>query len=281
MVMNLASFCIRCGTPRTADGLYCPKCGAKLPSMDLAAEAAPESASASSRVEPVELRQSELPTAGGSRVPSRAPDPSPAGTVAGTVSTSSPSSGKQASQSQGEHQALLERLFPSGADPVPPAPVPRPSPIISPSRRSSTLDGIIDLGPGPWALIWGVGMAVGTVLPWLQTNGLVSLSFNALSEFSQDLGLALVVGGTAVAIGAAAVMIVNPESANNETLPRTYAGALIAAIIGVGLVLFEFMSASQSAGGLYSSFFGPGIGILVTGASAVLGLIAIRPGASS
>ena len=72
-----------------------------------------------------------------------------------------------------------ELAGPPAAEPPTPADA-SPSLDETPAQRGG-------LDQPQWSLVCAIGMVVGVVLPWAQTNGLVGISVSALAGFGRDL----------------------------------------------------------------------------------------------
>ena len=152
--------------------------------------------------------------------------------------------------------------------------------VTTPATELPTVDEAMsrlrELRVEQWAVIAAVGMAIGALLPWAQTNGYFSISVSALNGLGRDLTLTLGDASAVAAVIISSAMALNKQRAADVKWVRAYGVAAAGMLVSLALVVLAFGSASRSDGGLLAGFVSPGIGLLISAGSAIGGLIAIR-----
>ena len=240
-------FCPKCGRARLAESTFCVGCGARLGELTATSVPAPSNSPTTS-VPTASPSQPSFPIDVANRV-------LPAPFVPKSSRASAPSPGVGDSQ--------------TGA--FPPA-WPRPA-AAAPSYRTEIEAQEGDPTTARWAAGAGVAMALGCVLPWVQSNGIASFSVSAVTAVGKDLTATAAVVAAVVAVVAGLAMASDEGRAAEATWRGAYIVAAIASVACVAIVLFQFMSANQSLG-LLAGLVRPGVGLTVTGIAGVAGIIA-------
>jgi hypothetical protein len=141
---------------------------------------------------------------------------------------------------------------------------------------SAAAAGARTFSTAQWALLGGVGQAIGAALPWAQTS-IMGVSVSPLSGLGRDLIFTIALVAAIMAVASSAVMANDASRAKQKQWRNWFLFASIATIICAALVLVAFLAAQGNYGAL-SGLVSPGIGLLLAGASGVVGVVSmVRP----